>query len=217
MSAERVGAERIRGLYGIADGSSGDPVRLGALMLEGGCRLVQLRCKGWAPEDVLVAARELRLRTHLYDAVLIVNDDPEVAVAADADGVHLGATDLDVEAARRIVGDRLIGRSTNDPAQIREALRGADYVAFGPVWETKNVSRPKAVRGVEWLAVARRLVPEGVPLVAIGGITAERLDEVRAAGADAWAVIGAIAGAPDPVAATRDLLGPPPSRTPRIP
>jgi len=201
---------RIRGLYGLADAeaSGGDPVGLGMALLEGGCRLVQLRCKGWEPDEVLRAARALHARCVPLGATLILNDWPELAAAAGADGVHVGQTDADAATARRLVGpNRIVGRSTNDLLQIPAALEGADYLAFGPVWPTDHLSRPKAVQGVERLVRARALVPADVPLVAIGGVTADRLPAIRDAGADAWAVIGAIAGAGARVAATRALLG----------
>lgn len=199
---------RIRGLYGMADAGAGDPVALGAALLEGGARVVQLRCKGWSDDDVLRAARELLDRCRAHGALLIVNDAAEIAVAAGAHGVHVGQTDGPAAPIRRVLGpDRLLGRSTNDLDQVPLAVAEADYVAFGPVFPTDHLSRPKAVQGLEALRAARERVPAGVPLVAIGGITADRLDAVRAAGADAWAVIGAIAGAADPVAATRALLG----------
>jgi len=198
---------RVRGLYGIADAGGGrDPVRLGALWLEGGCRLVQLRAKGWPHDALLAAARDLRARCDAVGATFIVNDDAEVA-AATAHGVHVGPTDAALDAVRRVVGpDRIVGRSTNDPDQVRAALAGADYLAFGPVWDTPHLSRLKVVRGLDGLVAARAIVPADVPLVAIGGIRASRLAEVVAAGADAWAVIGAVADAPDPVAAVRSQL-----------
>jgi thiamine-phosphate pyrophosphorylase len=200
---------RIRGLYGIADAEAGggDPVRMAAWLLEGGCRLVQLRCKGWGTDDILVAGRQLRTLCDEERATFIVNDWPEIAAAVDADGVHLGQLDVEPETARRILGaDRIIGRSTNDPDQVRDALKGGDYLAFGPVYSTPHLSRPKTVRGVAALATARAIIPAEVPLVAIGGITAERATAVRRAGADAWAVIGAVASAADPVGAVRALV-----------
>lgn len=209
MSARSEVRQRIRGLYGLADAgaSGGDPLRMAAWLLEGGCRLVQLRCKGWAADEVRPVARELVERCRAVGATCIVNDWPEVAAAVDADGVHVGQTDAAAAAAREVIGpDRILGRSTNDPDQISPALRGADYVAFGPVFGTPHLSRPKRVQGLEALARARELVPPEVPLVAIGGITPERLSAVRRAGADAWAVIGAVARAPDPVEAVRALL-----------
>ncbi|MBW1877920.1 MAG: thiamine phosphate synthase [Deltaproteobacteria bacterium] len=209
MTARADVKRRIRGLYGIADAqaSGGDPVRMAAWLLEGGCRVVQLRCKGWRSDDILVAARQLRALCDAQQATLIINDWPEIAVAAAADGVHVGQLDADAKTARRIVGaDRIVGRSTNDPEQVRYALRGADYLAYGPVYATTHLSRPKTVHGVAALASARAIIPAEVPLVAIGGITAERVVAVRHAGADAWAVIGAVASAADPVGAVRALV-----------
>lgn len=169
---------------------------------------MQLRCKGWPLDEVERAARELAGRCVAGGATFVVNDWPEVAVAVDADGVHVGATDGPTDEVRRVLGpDRILGRSTNDPAAVPAAAASSDYVAFGPLYGTTNLSRPKSVQGLSRLVEVRRLVPAHVPLVGIGGITAERLSEVRAAGADAWAVIGAVTGAPDPVAATRALLG----------
>jgi thiamine-phosphate diphosphorylase len=200
----------LRGLYGIADAdaSAGDPGRIGAALLDGGCRVLQLRCKGWDPEDTIRVGRELRRLCDAVGARLIANDDPAMAVAIHADGVHLGQTDGSVALARIVMGFGLVGRSTNTLDQLAEALdEGADYVAFGPMFPTPNLSRPKEVQGITRLAEARRLVPPHIPLVAIGGIHAGNLALVREAGADAWAVIGAVAGAADPVAATRALLG----------
>ncbi|MEO0602075.1 MAG: thiamine phosphate synthase [Myxococcota bacterium] len=197
---------RIRGVYGIANAGSGrlDPVAQGAALLEGGCRLLQLRCKAWPLDDIEVAARALVARCRRVGATFIVNDHPEIAAAVDADGVHVGQTDADAASARTAIGpDRLLGRSTNAPDQVATALMHADYLAFGPMFDTANLSRPKAVQGPALLARVRRAVPPDVPLVAIGGLTLERLPAIREAGADAWAVIGAIAEADDPVAATR--------------
>jgi thiamine-phosphate pyrophosphorylase len=162
------------------------------------------------------AAIDLVALCRAAGATLIVNDDPRVAAASGAHGVHLGQLDGTVAEARKVLPPgSIVGRSTGDLDQLRLAVlelqrassaSAADYVAFGPIWETPHLSRPKPVRGVERLQEARGVVPASVPLVAIGGITAARLPEVRGAGADAWAVIGAIASAEDPVAATRSLL-----------
>jgi thiamine-phosphate pyrophosphorylase len=201
---------RIAGLYAIADAgvSAGDPVALAVDALEGGCRLIQLRCKEWSADELLRASREVVGHARRYGATVIINDDAEIAAAAQADGVHLGQLDGPLDRARRILGEgAIIGRSTGDLDSLRQALEDADYVAFGPVFPTPQLSRPNAVRGLDllrqagWLAAQRR-----VPLVAIGGITAERLPEVKVPGVSAWAVIGAIALAEDPVAATRSLL-----------
>lgn len=202
------------GLYTIADAqvSAGDPVGLAVDALQGGCRLLQLRCKEWSPDDVLLAARELVGHGQRYGATVIVNDDPEIAAAAGADGVHLGQLDGPIERARKAMGPgAIVGRSTGDLEAVRLASdEGADYIAFGPVFPTPHLSRPKAVRGLEMLHEARALLlglrADAVPMVAIGGITRERLAEIKASGVSAWAVIGAIALADDPVEATRALL-----------
>ena len=195
--------ERIRGLYGIAD-ASGDPERLGAQLLEGGCRLIQLRCKGWAHDDIQRVASALASRCRARQATFIVNDHADIAAAVNADGVHVGQLDAPTSEVRKILGpDRIIGRSTNQLDQIAAALVGADYLAFGPMFPTGNVSSPKEVQGVERFIMARQRV--SIPLVAIGGIGLVGLSKARGAGADAWAVIGAIQQAPDPVAATRAL------------
>jgi len=194
---------RIRGLYGLTDGST-DPERLGAQLLEGGCRLIQLRCKDWPSEEIRRVAGALSIRCRARGATFIVNDHADIAAAVDADGVHLGQADVSTAEARSIIGpDRIIGRSTNALDQIAATLAGADYLAFGPLYPTDNLSRPKEVQGEERLHIARGRVP--IPLVAIGGIDAARLPAIQRAGADAWAVIGAIAGAADPVTATRLL------------
>lgn len=198
--------QRIRGLYGIADAGTGplDPVEQGLALLEGGCRLIQLRCKAWPLDDIAAAARMLQARCRAVGATFIVNDHPELAAEVDADGVHVGQTDAAAATARRAIGpDRILGRSTNHPDEVPEALAHADYLAFGPMYDTANLSRPKAVQGPARLAVVRSLVPRTIPLVAIGGLTLARLPLVQESGADAWAVISAIATADDPVAATR--------------
>jgi thiamine-phosphate diphosphorylase len=126
-----------------------------------------------------------------FDATLIVNDHPDIALAADADGVHLGQDDLPVKEARKIMGkNRIIGISTHTVEQARDADRdGADYIGFGPVFHTttKDAGRPK---GIEMLREIKRQVR--IPVVAIGGITTENIRPVLEAGADAVAVASAM-------------------------
>ncbi len=201
---------RIRGLYGIAcaDASGGDPIRLVHALLSGGCRLIQVRCKGWSDEDLLRVALEAVAACRPLGATLIVNDRAEVAAESSADGVHVGQLDADGPAVRRAIGPhRILGRSTHSPEALVEARAHADYLAFGPVFPTERLSWAKPLQGLEQLAAARQRAGD-LPLVAIGGIDAERLQAVRAAGADSWAVIGAVADATDAVAATTALLGP---------
>ena len=207
MSAREETRSRIRGLYGIADAeaSGGDPVRLGHDLLAGGCRLIQLRCKGWNAEDTLKAARALVETCRQVDATLIINDHPEIAVAADADGVHLGQDDGPTGDARAVLGpDRILGRSTNDLEQLRIAAGEADYVAFGAFFPSltkagaKFRATPEVLR--EWSDTTI------VPCCAIGGITQENCGPLVDAGADFLAVIGAIWSYPKgPRAAVRDF------------
>jgi len=190
-------------LYGIVGGA--DPEALGQAMLDGGCRLLQLRWKDRSGDEIVRVGRLLRARCRDAGAMLLGNDDAELAAAFGADGVHLGQTDGRLAPARRHLPNGLIGRSTHTPADVAAAeAEGADYIGFGPMFPTSNLSRPKDVRGPEGLRAIRGATR--LPIVAIGGITADNLAVVRAAGADAWAVIGAIADAADPVAATRALL-----------
>lgn len=203
----------VRRLYGIADADAararhgGDPLALAEVWLRAGCRLLQLRCKGWPEDEVLRAARALVPRCRAVGATLIVNDSAEIAAAAGADGVHLGQLDGPVADARRILGpDAIVGRSTGDPDAAALAAAEADYVAFGPIRSTPNLSRPKTVVGLDGLRAARAAVPREIPLVAIGGIVPALLPALIEAGADAWAVIGAVAGAEAPDETVAALL-----------
>ena len=136
-------------------------------------------------------------------ALLLLNDRAHLVEAASADGVHVGQGDADSLTVRTLIGpQRILGRSTHNVVQIQQALPHADYVAFGPIFETLNLSSPKPSQGLNRLRTAVHAVAGRVPLVAIGGITASNIAEVRAGGANAWAVIGAIANAADPVEQT---------------
>jgi thiamine-phosphate pyrophosphorylase len=197
-------------LYAIADPAASGvrPVEtLVGDVLSGGGRLVQLRMKEAATGPFLALAESLRERTRRAGGLLIVNDRPDIALAVGADGVHLGAEDLPVAAARRLLGpDALIGYSTHSVAEAIDVAAGGlvDYVAFGPVFPTGTKDMPHAPLGLERLREARRRVR--LPLVAIGGITADTAPAVRAAGADAVAMIGALARAPDVAALVRRIL-----------
>lgn len=183
-----------------------DPVALGERLLAGGARVLQLRCKDAATGALADAARELVRRAHAHGAKLLVNDRVDVASLAGADGVHLGQEDLPVEAARRILGpDRWIGLSTHDFDQaIAADAGGADYLGFGPIFATATKATGYDPRGLEALVAVRARVTK--PIVAIGGITLETAPHVLAAGADAVAMIGALAGAADPEARVRACL-----------
>lgn len=197
---------KIRGLYGIADAcaSGDDPVGLAEQLLAGGCRVIQVRCKRWSRGDIRAAAIEIRRRCHAVDALCLVNDDVSLVDEVGADGVHVGQLDGDAETVRSLLGpDRILGRSTHSTAQIREALTEADYIAFGPIFPTSNLSVQKPARGVDELRSAAHVVDGRTPLVAIGGLLPHHVPELKDAGAQAWAVIGHIASADDPARASR--------------
>ena len=179
---------RLRGLYAITPEAS-DAVETVRLALEGGVALLQYRRK----RRDLAEARAVAALARRHGVPLIINDDVELALELDADGVHLGRDDGDLGAARRRLGDRLVGASCyDDPELARRAVQaGADYVAFGSVFASPT--KPAAVRAPLTLFAA----PLGVPLCAIGGITLENAPRVLAAGAELLAVVSDLFDAPD--------------------
>lgn len=173
--------------------------------LIGGAEMVQLRDKQAPKREVLAKAYALRELTRRYEVPLIVNDHLDVALAVDADGVHLGQEDLPLAEARRIVGpNRLIGISTHNIDQALEAeAGGADYIGVGPVYPTNTKPGKTAVTTVYVEEAARRI---RIPFVAIGGIKADNIDAVLAAGATKICAVSAIVGSDDPAEACRKLL-----------
>ena len=158
--------------------------------LDSGARWIQYREKEKTRREIYREALKLRDITQQFRALFIVNDHIDIALAVDADGVHLGQDDLPLREARKIVGDRIIGISTHSLSEAMDAAEGgADYIGFGPVFPTatKDAGMPK---GVEMLREIKRQV--SMPVVAIGGITVENLPEVLASGADAVAAASAI-------------------------
>ncbi len=175
-------------------------------MLEGGARLLQLRVKHLTTREHLNIAKEVRELTRRYRALLIVNDRADIALAAEADGVHLGQEDLPLAAARKILGqEKVIGISTHSKEQALAAEReGADYIGFGPLFSTSTKKTGYAPQGLEQLQRIRSLVH--LPIVAIGGITAERAPSVLRAGASAVAMIGELVQAEEVSAKVREVL-----------
>lgn len=160
------------------------------IALEAGAGWIQYREKERTRREIYHEATKLRALTAEYGATLVVNDHADIALAVDADGVHLGQDDLPLKEARRILGNRIIGISTHSLTQAVEAEKGgADYIGFGPVFltTTKEAGEPK---GLEMVSLIRRAVE--IPVVAIGGISAENLSRVLKAGADAVAVASAV-------------------------
>ncbi len=177
---------RLRGLYAIVGDE--DPVAGAAAALDGGASVVQVRLKTTPTGAFLLAARQV-VDLGRGRALVIVNDRADIAFLAGADGVHLGDEDLPPAEARRIVGDGLlVGRTCRTLAEARAALaEGADHVGFGPMFGSASKALPVAPRGLAALREVAAALP--APVVAIGGITLERIGEVAAAGAAAAAVI----------------------------
>ncbi len=173
--------------------------------LAAGIRIIQVRDKEGTARRALAIALALRAVTRERGALLLVNDRLDLALAAEADGVHLGQDDLPVATARAILGpDVLIGLSITDPEQLEAPdVREADYLGVGAVFPTNSKSDARYT-GLELLAAARAAVD--LPIVAIGGITVENAAAAVRAGADVLAVISAITAAPDPGSAARRLL-----------
>ncbi len=171
-----------------------------------GATAIQLRDKEAPPRELLALARRLRAVTARHGALLIVNDRLDIALAAGADGVHLGPDDVPVAAARRVVPDGfLLGHSTDDPGVARRAeADGADYLGCGTVFPTTSKADAGAVIGVGGLAAVARSVR--IPVLAIGGVTAERVPLLGGSGAGGVAVISAVMTARRPANATCRLL-----------
>ncbi len=197
----------LHGLYAITPDEADTPelIRKSTLAMQGGAQILQYRNKSLGAAQQLQQALALRELTRNYHRTFIVNDDASLAAKVNADGVHLGAADGSVQAARSLLGKAgIIGVSCYNRAPLAdEAVRqGADYVAFGAFFA--SAVKPGAVRAeVSILRTVRDRL--AVPLVAIGGITPHNGAGLIEAGADALAVISALWGAPDIEQAARDF------------
>ncbi len=181
-------------------------VTLAERLCAGGAKLMQLRVKDLATRDVLAIAREVRTICSRHGCLFIMNDRVDIALAVDADGVHVGQEDLPLTAARHVLGsNKIVGVSTHDPEQAIEAERGgADYIGFGPLFGTMTKATGYTARGLDQLREIRALVR--LPIVAIGGITAERAPSALAAGANAVAMISDLVLAADVTAKVKATL-----------
>lgn len=175
-------------------------------VLTAGVRGIQLRNKGDSARELLDVGRELRALTREHGALLFVNDRLDVALALEADGIHLGPEDLPVAAVRGVAPTGfLIGRSADDPEVARQAVAdGADYIGCGTVYATGTKPDAGDVLGLDGLGRVVRAVD--VPVVGIGGITVARARRVAGTGAAGIAVVGAIMASKDPGATARSLL-----------
>jgi thiamine-phosphate pyrophosphorylase len=175
--------------------------------LRGGVRAVQLREKDLPAAELFSLAGRLRSLTRRHGARLLINDRVDIALAVEADGVHLGAGSLPVAEARRLLGPRkIIGYSAHRLEELSSAESdGADFATFSPIFHTPSKAAWGPPQGIERLRQACRACR--LPILALGGIRREHLPEVLAAGAQGIAVISAILGAADPMEAAKALTG----------
>jgi thiamine-phosphate pyrophosphorylase len=158
-----------------------------------------------APRDFCELARLARTETRRAGCQLIVNDRIDIALACDADGVHLGQEDLPLAAGRKLMGGKIVGISTHDAEQAKAAERnGADYIGFGPMFGSATKATGYTARGIEMLEEIRAAVK--LPIVAIGGITEQNVSQVWRAGADSAAIISDILNTADIAAKTKTLI-----------
>ncbi|WP_337488559.1 thiamine phosphate synthase [Phascolarctobacterium succinatutens] len=164
--------------------------------LEGGVTLVQYRAKTASSAEMYAEALQLKALCDSFNVPLIINDRLDIAMAVGAAGVHLGQNDLPCAAARKILGeDYIIGVSAHNPAEAKAALQsGADYLGCGAVFGTATKADVQKL-GTDGLAAICKA--KGLPVVGIGGVTADNYREVRAAGADGAAIVSGILAQPD--------------------
>lgn len=174
--------------------------------IRGGVSVVQLREKNLDSRAFLKEGLALKDLLASSKIPFIINDRIDIALALDADGVHLGQSDIPLEIARKILGpEKIIGWSIDSPGQIlSDEAAVADYLAIGPIFQTATKTDAAMPWGIDGMRKARSMTDK--PLVAIGGINASNLTQVVAAGADSVAVVSAIVGAEDVESATRKLL-----------
>ena len=179
-------------LYAIVDAEiSKDPLALAERTLRSGCARLQLRAKSLDDNAFLALATALRTRCARASVPFVVNDRPDIAALAEADGLHLGQNDMPIAEARKIVGSIDIGLSTHGIRQAIEASRsGADRVAFGPIFPTSSKRNPDPVVGLDELERICRTISH--PVVAIGGIDPERAVAALDRGASEVAVISSL-------------------------
>lgn len=173
--------------------------------LAGGVTLIQLREKEMPLREYVALAQSVRELTRRAGALLIINDRIDVALAVDADGVHLGQDDFPLPEARRLAPDLIIGASTHSTEEARRAQEeGASYINIGPLFPTRTKNWEGAYLGVAGL----REIAKGVriPFTVMGGIKPSHIPDLRAAGARIVALVTAVTAAPDPERASRDLL-----------
>jgi len=200
--------KRLAGLYVIIDTQAlrgGSPVEAASKVIRGGAKTIQLRDKPGNKKELLPIAQQLKNLCAEHHVLFIVNDYLDLALAANADGLHVGQKDLPISVARKLLPiDKILGCSTTSVDQaVTAESEGADYIAVGSMYPTPS-KETAVVVGPERLHQIRQAVT--LPLVAIGGITRDNASEVMAAGADSVAVISAILQAEDVEKATQEIV-----------
>lgn len=200
----RLAQARLCVLLGPVEGRELDLVAAGRAALRGGADILQLRLKRAPAPQLLAVARELREATREHDALLVINDRPDIALLSDADGVHLGADDLPIRAARRLLGpDKLIGGTANTVALAQRAeAEGADYLGCGAIFPSPTKPDREVIGPARYARVARAV---RIPVFAIGGIALDNVGGLLAAGCGRVALSSAILTAPDIRSATQAL------------
>ena len=181
------------------------------MALEGGCRWIQLRMKDASDDEVRKAAAEIQPMCKAHDAIFLLDDSVELAKELKADGVHLGKNDMPVDEARRVLGDEfIIGGTANTFDDIERLSRqGADYIGCGPFRFTTTKKNLAPVIGIEgYRDIIEKMKAAGIdlPVVAIGGITADDIDDILATGVRGIAVSGTVLRAENPVAMMKQII-----------
>ena len=181
------------------------------MALEGGCKWIQLRMKDASDDEVRKAAAEIQPMCKEHEAVFLLDDRVELAKELHADGVHLGKNDMPIDEARRILGEEyIIGGTANTFDDIqRIASQGADYIGCGPFRFTttkKNLAPVLGIEGYRDIIAKMRNAGINIPMVAIGGITPDDIDEILATGVQGIAVSGTVLNADDPVEMMKKLI-----------
>ena len=181
------------------------------MALEGGCRWIQLRMKDASDDEVRKAAAEIQPMCKAHDAIFLLDDRVELAKELKADGVHLGKNDMPVDEARRVLGEEfIIGGTANTFEDIeRLARQGADYIGCGPFRFTttkKNLAPVIGIEGYRDIIEKMEAADIDLPVVAIGGITADDIDDILATGVRGIAVSGTVLRAENPVAMMKQII-----------
>jgi thiamine-phosphate pyrophosphorylase len=198
---------RLGRLHVLTDARGGrDALHTVTLAIEAGAPVVQLRVKGVSDRELYELGTRLMAVCRMHDTTCIVNDRVDIALAIGAHGTHLGAGDLPVAAARRLAGpEHIIGGTAREPVRAKQlVMEGASYLGVGPAYTTSTKDGLPDPLGPEGVGAVAQSID--VPVIAIGGVGADRVAELRAAGAYGVAVVSEISDAPDPAEATRQLL-----------